>query len=89
MYVLYRNLTFVLSVGWNNPESTGPPIHYYRDDAMGLFSIQFTATDSVAWSGVEGTKKCDFSGLCNPQIVFYRPEFELILNTWRKCWLAG
>jgi hypothetical protein len=71
------------SVGWNNPASTDPPVHFFEGDpAIGLYSVQFTATDEYAWDGIEGTKKCNIQGLCNPQYIFYRKGYRIVLNTW-------
>ncbi|KXJ93858.1 hypothetical protein Micbo1qcDRAFT_201803 [Microdochium bolleyi] len=78
--------------GYNSPSGThefhapwvdsAPPVHYYHDTGIGHFSVQFTATDKYAWSGIEGTKKCGFQGLCNPQLVFYRDGYNIAINTW-------
>lgn len=42
------------------------------------------ATDTVAWSGLTGMKKCIVQGLCNPQYVFYHTGYRIILNTWQS-----
>jgi hypothetical protein len=74
------------SVGWINPESTAPPVHFFEGDpAIGLYSVQFTATDKVAWSGIPNTEKCKIEGLCNPQYIFYHKGYRIVLNTWGKC----
>ncbi|KAF4471777.1 Fibronectin type III domain [Fusarium albosuccineum] len=68
---------------WVNPESTGPGLKFFEgDQGIGKFSIQYTATDKVAWSGTPDTKKCPFEGLCNPQLMFYRDGYAVVLNTW-------
>ncbi|KAF9522391.1 hypothetical protein CPB83DRAFT_899665 [Crepidotus variabilis] len=67
---------------WINPESTGPPIQYFSDNGVGDYSIQFTATDKVAWSGIQGTEKCIMEGLCHPRITFYRKDHSIVLDTW-------
>jgi hypothetical protein len=76
------------SVGWNDPEHTAPPLHFFEgaqgDPAIGLYSVQYTATDRVAWSGIPGTEKCYIEGLCNPQYIFYHRGFQMVLNTWRE-----
>ncbi|KFY69383.1 hypothetical protein V496_00318 [Pseudogymnoascus sp. VKM F-4515 (FW-2607)] len=69
---------------WNNPSSTAPPILYYDDPDIGPYSVQFTATDTVAWSGIPDTEKCYIQGLCNPQYVFYHKQYNLALNTWQS-----
>lgn len=46
--------------------------------------MQFTATDRVAWSGIPNTRKCGEEGLCYPQFVFYRTDFNIVLNTWSE-----
>ncbi|KAL4864153.1 hypothetical protein BDV12DRAFT_201386 [Aspergillus spectabilis] len=51
------------NVGWNNPESTAPPVHFLDGDpAICLYSVQYTATDRVAWSGIPNTVKCNMRG---------------------------
>ncbi|KAI1505154.1 hypothetical protein F5X99DRAFT_431296 [Biscogniauxia marginata] len=71
--------------GWNNPEKTTPPIEYFEsDDGLGKYSVQFTATDEVAWKGAKDTKKCPIEGLCHPQYVFYRDGYNIVLNTWKS-----
>ncbi|KAL5326321.1 hypothetical protein ACEPPN_007459 [Leptodophora sp. 'Broadleaf-Isolate-01'] len=72
------------NVGWNDPENTDPHVHFFTDPAIGRFSVQFTATDSVAWSGTNDTERCYFKGLCNPQYIFYHDKFSAILNTWKS-----
>ncbi|RHZ67377.1 uncharacterized protein CDV56_109579 [Aspergillus thermomutatus] len=73
------------NVGWNNPESTAPPVHFFEGDpAIGLYSVQFTATDRVAWRGVPNTVKCYIEGLCNPQYIFYHKGYRIVLNTWES-----
>ncbi|KAH8800307.1 hypothetical protein F5884DRAFT_904986 [Xylogone sp. PMI_703] len=67
---------------WNNPASTAPPIQKFNDPGIGQYSIQFTATDEVAWSGANNTKKCVAQGLCNPILTFYRPCWNLHIYTW-------
>lgn len=76
--------THKFDAGWINPANTAPPVHYYHDEGVGDFSVQFTATGEHAWSGISGTKKCGFEGLCNPQLVFYRDGYTLVLNTWQS-----
>ncbi|KAL3490225.1 fibronectin type III domain protein [Aspergillus germanicus] len=74
-----------INVGWNNPASTDPPVHFFDGDpAIGLYSVQFTATDEHAWDGIEGTKECNIQGLCNPQYIFYRKGYRIVLNTWES-----
>ncbi|KAL5002990.1 hypothetical protein BDV10DRAFT_156740 [Aspergillus recurvatus] len=74
-----------INVGWNNPESTDPPIHFFEGDpAIGLYSVQYTATDKVAWSGIANTEKCHIQGLCNPQYIFYHKGYRIVLNTWES-----
>ena len=46
--------------------------------------VQFTATDSYTWDGVDNTEECVAEGICNPQYIFYREDFELVLNPWGK-----
>lgn len=71
-------------MGWNNPESSDPPVLYFDNEgAVGLYSVQFTATGEHTWDGINGTKKCPFEGLCNPQYIFYRTGYNILLNTWR------
>ncbi|RYP17692.1 hypothetical protein DL765_004370 [Monosporascus sp. GIB2] len=73
------------NVGWNNPENTSPPVHFFEGDpAIGLYSVQFTATDRVAWGGIPGTERCKIEGLCNPQYIFYHRGYRVILNTWQS-----
>ncbi|KAM5346852.1 hypothetical protein ACJ41O_009857 [Fusarium nematophilum] len=68
---------------WINPESTGPGIKFFEgDQGIGKYSIQYTATDEVAWSGTPDTKTCVMEGLCNPQLMFYRDGYAIVLNTW-------
>ncbi|KAL3428790.1 hypothetical protein BDV09DRAFT_201240 [Aspergillus tetrazonus] len=77
-----------INVGWNNPENTSPPVHFFEgsngDAAIGLYSVQFTATDRVAWSGIQGTETCHIEGLCNPQYIFYHENYDIVLNTWQS-----
>ncbi|KAL2871031.1 uncharacterized protein BJX67DRAFT_343359 [Aspergillus lucknowensis] len=76
------------NVGWNDPDNTDPPVHFFEaatgDRAIGTYSVQFTATDRVAWSGIPGTETCPFEGLCNPQYIFYHMNYAIILNTWQS-----
>ncbi|KAH7031569.1 uncharacterized protein B0I36DRAFT_363242 [Microdochium trichocladiopsis] len=72
----------VFEAAWIDPENNDPPVHYYSDKGIGDFSVQFTATDSYAWDGIDGTKNCPFQGLCNPQFVFYRDRYNIIFSTW-------
>jgi hypothetical protein len=76
------------SSGWIDPENTEPPAHFFEgangDPAIGPYSVQYTATDRVAWSGIEGTEKCYFEGLCNAQYIFYHKDYDIVLNTWRE-----
>lgn len=51
---------------------------------IGYYSVQFTATDTVAWSGIPNTQTCVAEGLCNPQLVFYRDGYNIQLNTWES-----
>ncbi len=83
--LLLKSMSFHDSTYWINPQDgTAPPVMYFQNDAsVGLYSVQFTATDEYAWSGIDGTKECDFQGLCHPQYVFYRDGYNIILNTWR------
>ncbi|KAI5922978.1 hypothetical protein F4810DRAFT_720623 [Camillea tinctor] len=46
--------------------------------------VQFTATDKVAWSGTKDTKKCPMEGICHPQFIFYREDYNIMLNTWKS-----
>ncbi|CAK7201479.1 hypothetical protein SEUCBS139899_004183 [Sporothrix eucalyptigena] len=71
-----------LNIGWNDPASTAPPIFFFDDPVLGPYSVQFTATDTVAWSGANYTEKCIVQGLCNPQYVFYHRGYRLVLDTW-------
>ncbi|OAA61965.1 Fibronectin type III domain protein [Niveomyces insectorum RCEF 264] len=72
------------NIGWNNPASTAPPVLYFDDADIGPYSVQFTATDTVAWSGIPNTEKCYILGLCNPQYIFYHKGYNIILNTWES-----
>ncbi|KAH2307168.1 hypothetical protein KXV47_007404 [Aspergillus fumigatus] len=76
------------NVGWIDPEHTAPPIHFFEgdqgDSAIGVYSVQYTATDRVAWSGIPDTEKCPFEGLCNPQYIFYHNGYQIVLNTWQS-----
>ncbi|KAJ1333147.1 hypothetical protein MN608_03137 [Microdochium nivale] len=76
--------THKFHAGWNSPGKNDPPVHYFDDAGVGSFSVQFTATDEVAWDGVKGTRKCGFEGLCDPQLVFYRDGYSIVLNTWQS-----
>jgi len=61
-------------------------IQYFTDPGIGDYSIQFTATDTVAWAdapAINGTTKCVAEGLCNPQLVFYRKGYNLVIDTWK------
>ncbi|CEN60776.1 Putative Fibronectin type III domain protein [Aspergillus calidoustus] len=74
-----------INAGWNNPSSTDPPVHFFEGDpAIGLYSVQFTATDTVAWGGIPNTQKCPIEGLCNPQYIFYRKGYRIAINTWES-----
>ncbi|KAL2785451.1 hypothetical protein BJX66DRAFT_343088 [Aspergillus keveii] len=77
-----------INSGWIDPENTTPPVHFFEgangDAAIGTYSVQYTATDRVAWSGIEGTEKCYIEGLCNPQYIFYHKEYDIVLNTWQS-----
>jgi hypothetical protein len=81
-------LSCVNSSGWNDPENTTPPVHFFEgangDPAIGAYSVQYTATDRVAWGGIEGTETCHIEGLCNPQYIFYHKDYDIVLNTWRE-----
>ncbi|KAH7024475.1 uncharacterized protein B0I36DRAFT_274027 [Microdochium trichocladiopsis] len=77
--------THNLNAGWVDPENNAPPVHYFKDDqGMGEYSVQFTATDSHAWGGIEGTTKCSIQGLCHPQYIFYRDGYNIVLDTWKS-----
>ncbi|KAM5343920.1 hypothetical protein ACJ41O_012457 [Fusarium nematophilum] len=52
----------------------------HKDGAL----IQYTATKEHAWGGIPGTSTCAAQGLCNPQFVFYRDSYNLVLNTWES-----
>ena len=67
---------------WVNAANTPPPIQYFIDPGIGSYSIQFTATDQYAWGGINGTTTCVAEGLCNPQLVFYRTGYTLVIDTW-------
>ncbi|KAI1818407.1 hypothetical protein GGS20DRAFT_528484 [Poronia punctata] len=71
-------------LAWNNPENTDPPVKFMYDEWLGNYSIMYTATDRVAWSGIEGTKKCFFQGICYPQYIFYHTGYNIIFNTWQS-----
>ena len=80
------------SIAWNNPGILPPPpVHWFEDDAhLGIYSVQFTATDSYAWPGIEGTKKCEgFEGICHPLYIFHRRGYDIVLKTWGKSFLLG
>ncbi|KAI0385008.1 hypothetical protein F5Y04DRAFT_203576 [Hypomontagnella monticulosa] len=84
------------NTGWNDPKNSDPPVLFFENESsVGLYSVQFTATDGVAWDGIEGTKKCYIEGLCNPQYVFYRKGYNIVLNTWQSqgdstsCWYSS
>ena len=66
-------------------------MHWFEDDAhLGIYSVQFTATDSYAWPGIEGTKKCEgFEGICHPLYIFHRRGYDIVLKTWGKSFLLG
>ncbi|KAM7214644.1 hypothetical protein V8F06_009965 [Rhypophila decipiens] len=70
------------NIAWNNPTTTSPPVMQFWDTHLGYYSIQFTATKEVAWSGIPGTRVCLMEGICNPQYVFYRSGYTTVLNTW-------
>ncbi|KAI1839515.1 hypothetical protein JX266_014274 [Neoarthrinium moseri] len=72
------------NIGWNNPASTAPPRFFFESPGIGQYSVQFTVTDTVAWSGTPNTKKCYVEGLFNPQYVFYHDGYNIILNTWQS-----
>lgn len=76
------------SLAWNNPQSTAPPVIYFESDFLGHYSVQFTATDQVAWNGIDGTQTCVIEGICNPQYVFFRNGYNIVLNTWSK-WMPS
>ena len=72
---------------WHNPsedDPAGPPVFIGEAKGIGKYSVQWTATDRAAWGGIPDTVKCGAEALCNPQVVFYRDDYEIILNTWRK-----
>ncbi|KAJ2897714.1 hypothetical protein MKZ38_004491 [Zalerion maritima] len=69
-------------VGWIDPENNDPPVLMFHDDAIGYFSVQFTATDEYVYDGVDNPKKCPIQGLCNPQLVFYRKQYNMVLDSW-------
>lgn len=70
-------------MAWVNPEQTAPPVAFFDNfPGFGTFSIQWTATDQFAWSGIPGTVKCRQEGLCHPQYVFYRENWNIVVNTW-------
>ncbi|KAL5344058.1 fibronectin type III domain protein [Aspergillus crustosus] len=73
------------NVGWNDPANTDPPVHFFEGDpAIGLYSVQYTATDEYAWDGIPGTVKCNPEVLCNPQYIFYHKGYRIVLNTWQS-----
>lgn len=73
------------SCTWHDPDNNDPPVVYYEgDEGIGDYSIQYTATDSFAWDGVPDTKTCNTEGLCHPQYVFYREDYNIVLNTWQS-----
>ncbi|KAJ3541870.1 hypothetical protein NM208_g4400 [Fusarium decemcellulare] len=70
---------------WIDPPNNDPPVVYYEgDQGIGTYSIQYTATKEHAWGGIPGTSTCAVQGLCNPQYVFYRGGYNLVLNTWES-----
>ncbi|GIK03124.1 hypothetical protein Aspvir_007193 [Aspergillus viridinutans] len=69
---------------WIDPHSNPPPVIYFDSPFIGTYSVQFTATDQVAWSGIDGTEKCVMQGICNPQYVFYRNGYNILINTWHS-----
>ncbi|KAM5369624.1 hypothetical protein ACJZ2D_008883 [Fusarium nematophilum] len=70
---------------WIDPPNNDPPVVYYEgDQGIGTYSIQYTATKEHAWGGIPGTSTCAAQGLCNPQFVFYRDSYNLVLNTWES-----
>ncbi|KAI8663291.1 hypothetical protein NCS57_00929700 [Fusarium keratoplasticum] len=70
---------------WIDPPNNDPPVVYYEgDQGIGTYSIQYTATKEHAWGGIPGTKTCEVQGLCNPQYVFYRDGYNIVLNTWES-----
>ncbi|KAK4209311.1 hypothetical protein QBC37DRAFT_450660 [Rhypophila decipiens] len=72
------------NIAWNNPTTTSPPVMQFWDTHLGYYSIQFTATKEVAWSGIPGTRVCLMEGICNPQYVFYRSGYTIVLNKWQS-----
>ncbi|GFF92627.1 exochitinase 1 [Aspergillus udagawae] len=56
------------NVGWNDPEHTAPPRHFFEGDpAIGLYSVQYTATDRVPG-----------------MYIFYHKGYQVVLNTWQS-----
>lgn len=71
---------------WVNPsDDNPPPVQFFNDAGLGKYSFQMTATKEKTFSG-NGNKgrKCVGEGLCHPQIIFYRDDFDLVLNTWES-----
>lgn len=74
------------SCAWVNPsDDNPPPVQFFDDPGLGRYSFQMTATKEKTFSG-NGNKarKCVGQGLCHPQIIFYRDDFDLVLNTWES-----
>lgn len=72
---------------WNNPaedDEAGPPVFVGESKEIGKYSVQWTSTDRAAWGGIPGTIKCGSEALCHPQVIFYRDDYEIILNTWGR-----
>ncbi|KAJ3536734.1 hypothetical protein NM208_g6600 [Fusarium decemcellulare] len=70
---------------WIDPPNNDPPVVYYEgDQGIGTYSIQYTATKEHAWGGIPNTSTCTVQGLCNPQYVFYRDGYNIVLNTWES-----
>jgi len=76
---------YFLSKGWVDPKNNDLPIHYFGDEWLGNYSVQFTATNEDTCGGIEGIKKYYFQGLCFPQYVFYCKGYNILLNAWRTC----
>ncbi|KAF4975670.1 hypothetical protein FZEAL_7560 [Fusarium zealandicum] len=70
---------------WIDPPNNDPPVIFYEgDQGIGTYSIQYTATKEHAWDGIPGTETCSVEGICNPQFVFYRENYNIVLNTWQS-----
>lgn len=43
-----------------------------------------TATDQHTLVVVDDPSTCAAEGICNPQYIFYRDGYEIVLDTWRQ-----